>query len=92
MVCRLRNTLDRHHPNQQGTQRAQAEFYLAECYKNLGRKEKALWTEHDRGERIALYHAMDERDEASFIAAMTRKLISGGENPGGIAVLYRTNA
>ena len=59
---------------------------------NRGRKEKALWTEHDRGERIALYHAMDERDEASFIAAMTRKLISGGENPGGIAVLYRTNA
>ena len=59
---------------------------------NRGRKEKALWTEHDRGERIALYHAMDERDEASFIAAMTRKLIASGENPGGVAVLYRTNA
>ena len=59
---------------------------------NKGRKEKALWTEHDVGERIALYHAMDERDEAAFIAAMTRKLIAGGEHPGGIAVLYRTNA
>ncbi len=59
---------------------------------NKGRKEKVLWTEHDVGERIALYHAMDERDEAAFIAAMTRKLIAGGEHPGGIAVLYRTNA
>ena len=45
---------------------------------NRGRKEKALWTEHDQGERIALYHAMDERDEAAFIAAMSRKLIAGG--------------
>ncbi len=59
---------------------------------NRGRKEKALWTESDDGERIALYHAMDERDEAAFIAAMSRKLIAGGETPGGIAVLYRTNA
>ena len=59
---------------------------------NRGRKEKALWTEHDQGERVALYHAMDERDEAAFIAAMSRKLIASGENPGNIAVLYRTNA
>ena len=59
---------------------------------NRGRKEKALWTERDDGERVALYHAMDERDEAAFIAAMTRKLIASGEAPGNIAVLYRTNA
>ena len=59
---------------------------------NRGRKEKALWTESDSGERIALYHAMDERDEAAFIAAMSRKIIAAGGVPGGIAVLYRTNA
>ena len=59
---------------------------------NRGRKEKALWTERDSGERVALYHAMDERDEAAFIAAMSRKLIASGENAGNIAVLYRTNA
>ena len=59
---------------------------------NAGRKEKALWTEHDRGERIALYHAMDERDEAAFILKMSQKLIKNGDNPGNIAVLYRTNA
>ena len=59
---------------------------------NRGRKEKALWTEHDDGERIALYHAMDERDEAAFILKMSQKLIRNGDNPGNIAVLYRTNA
>ena len=59
---------------------------------NRGRKEKALWTERGQGERIALYHAMDERDEAAFIVAMSRKLIAAGETPGSIAVLYRTNA
>ena len=59
---------------------------------NRGRKEKMLWTQADSGERIALYHAMDERDEAAFIAAMSRKIVHSGENAGNIAVLYRTNA
>ncbi len=59
---------------------------------NRGRKEKALWTEAGAGERIALYHALDERDEAAFVAQMARKLMGQGERPGEIAVLYRTNA
>lgn len=59
---------------------------------NRGRKEKVLWTQSDSGERIALYHALDERDEAAFVATMARKIIQSGENPGNIAVLYRTNA
>ena len=59
---------------------------------NAGRKEKALWTQGDPGEKIGLYHAMDERDEAAFAALMSKKLISQGVRPGEIAVLYRTNA
>lgn len=59
---------------------------------NRGRKEKMLWTEEDPGERLALYHAMDERDEAAFVSAMSRKLMGAGESAGNIAVLYRTNA
>lgn len=59
---------------------------------NQGRKEKALWTQAGEGEKIALYHALDERDEAAFIAAMTRKLIAHGARAGDVAVLYRTNA
>ena len=59
---------------------------------NAGRKEKALWTESDTGDKIGLYHALDERDEAAFVALMSKKLISNGARPGEIAVLYRTNA
>ena len=59
---------------------------------NAGRKEKALWTQCDPGDKVGLYHAMDERDEAAFAALMSKKLISQGMRPGEIAVLYRTNA
>jgi len=58
---------------------------------NAGRKEKALWTESDEGERITLYDALDERDEAAYIANMTKRQQEGGTRPGEIAVLYRTN-
>ena len=40
---------------------------------NRGRKEKALWTEAGEGEKITLYRALDERDEAAYIAAMARR-------------------
>ena len=59
---------------------------------NKGRKEKALWTQAGEGDKVALYHALDERDEAAFISAMTRKLIAHGAKAGEVAVLYRTNA
>ncbi len=59
---------------------------------NAGRKEKVLWTQSDPGDKIGLYHAMDERDEAAFAALMSKKLISQSVRPGEIAVLYRTNA
>ena len=59
---------------------------------NAGRKEKALWTQSDTGDKIGLYHAMDERDEAAFAALMSKKLMNQGMRPGEIAVLYRTNA
>ena len=59
---------------------------------NAGRKEKALWTESEAGDRIALYHAMDERDEAAFICQMSKKLMRQGGQAGSIAVLYRANA
>ena len=59
---------------------------------NAGRKEKALWTQCDPGDKVGLYHAMDERDEAAFAALMSKKLINQGMRPGEIAVLYRTNA
>ena len=58
---------------------------------NAGRKDKALWTESEDGERIVLYDALDERDEASYIANMAKREQQSGTRAGEIAVLYRTN-
>lgn len=59
---------------------------------NLGRKEKALWTESGAGEPIVLADTLDERDEAAVISNQTRGFIREGVRPGQIAVLYRMNA
>jgi len=59
---------------------------------NAGRKEKALWTEKGPGEKLHLYAAGDERDEAAWIAGRIRQFNRAGENYGNCAVLYRTNA
>ncbi|MFQ5493514.1 MAG: ATP-dependent helicase [Candidatus Dojkabacteria bacterium] len=54
---------------------------------NANQKQKELWTDNDDGETITVYEAMDEKDEARWIADKVRNL------PGDdIAVLYRTNA
>ena len=58
---------------------------------NRGRKGKTLWTENDKGDLIQLYEAMNEADEAAFVANRIFKL-SKGRTFGDIAVLYRTNA
>ncbi len=59
---------------------------------NTGRKEKALWTETDGGDKIKLYHALDERDEAAWVCDGISNLMRKGLPAGDIAVLYRTNA
>jgi len=59
--------------------------------KNKVRKEKNLFTKKEGGEKIGLYSAYDENDEAFFVAGKTAELISGGVSPKDIAVLYRAN-
>ena len=59
---------------------------------NTGRKEKALWTDADAGDRIKLYHALDERDEAAWVCDVIQSLTRGGYELGDMAILYRTNA
>lgn len=58
---------------------------------NRGRKGKTLWTQNDKGDLIQLYEAMNEADEAAFVANRIFKL-SKGKQFGNIAILYRTNA
>lgn len=60
---------------------------------NINRKKKELWTENAAGEKITLYEARDERDEAQFIATTINKQKTiFNASFGDIAILYRTNA
>ncbi len=60
---------------------------------NRGRKSKKLWTENYEGEKIQLYQADDERDEARFVAEEIGRLArEEGRKFSEFALLYRTNA
>lgn len=59
--------------------------------KNKNRKEKNLFTDNEEGEKISLFPAYDEEDEAAFVAEKARTLIESGAIPDDIAVLYRAN-
>ncbi len=58
---------------------------------NLGRKGKRLWTANDAGDRITVYEAGDETQEANFISGQIMAQ-SKGKNFKDYAILYRTNA
>ncbi|MBQ7751403.1 MAG: DNA helicase PcrA [Clostridia bacterium] len=64
----------------------------AVIHNNKGRKDKSLWTENERGERIKLHIGYNERDEAVYIANEIEKEHKMGEKYSDFAVLYRTNA
>jgi len=55
--------------------------------KNTERKEKNLFTKKGAGEKIFLYEAMDENDEAEFIASKILEIKDKGGNFEDIAVL-----
>ena len=59
---------------------------------NEGRKEKVLWTENGQGEKIKLYTAGDEREEAAWICGQIRQLRDHQVPYAQIAVLYRLHA
>jgi DNA helicase-2/ATP-dependent DNA helicase PcrA len=59
--------------------------------KNKNRFDKNLFTKNGQGEKISLYPAFDENDEARFAAEKIHELIGSGVDPREIAVLYRAN-
>lgn len=59
---------------------------------NTSRKGKTLWTENPNGDKITLYTAYDERDEAKYIADSILKGVENGRKFSDYAVLYRMNA
>ena len=59
---------------------------------NYGRKGKKLWTDKGEGEKINVYKAANEYEEASFIAEKIAQMVRDGYSYNDMAVLYRANA
>lgn len=59
---------------------------------NASRLGKDLWTQANQGERIALYGAFNEMDEARFIVDEIHKWCDTDGTHEEIAILYRSNA
>ncbi len=59
---------------------------------NGSRLGKQLWTAGDDGERIALYTAYNEQDEARFVIERIREYIDEQGDARDCAILYRSNA
>ena len=59
---------------------------------NPYRPAKNLWTDAGAGEKITMFTAFDERNEAAFVVDRVKSLHAEGVNYRDMAVLYRTNA
>jgi DNA helicase-2/ATP-dependent DNA helicase PcrA len=59
---------------------------------NTGRKGKKLWTKAGDGDRITLYVAKNEDDEAQYVVRQVLQAVQQGDNLRDHAVLYRLNA
>ena len=58
---------------------------------NKGRKGKTLWTENPAGEKVEVYEASSEAEEAEFVASRIFRVADRGSF-NDCAILYRTNA
>jgi DNA helicase-2/ATP-dependent DNA helicase PcrA len=59
---------------------------------NRQRKEKRLFTENDGGDRIVVFEAYDENEEANYVATQVERLVAAGARLSDIAVMYRVNS
>ena len=59
---------------------------------NKGRKGKELWTNNGIGDKITVYTADDERDEAHFVVDTILENVRKGASFSDHAILYRMNA
>lgn len=58
---------------------------------NDNRMSKELWSAAEDGEKVELYCAVNERDEAKYIIDKIRQLHNDGVDYSDIAILYRSN-
>src|SRR5262249_15178402 len=60
--------------------------------RNTGRLGKNLWTDRGAGEKLQLYAAFNEYDEAEFVLARIEEFRNQGLDYAQQAILYRSNA
>ncbi len=60
--------------------------------KNTSHPILKLWTDKSGGQKIKIYKAKSELDEAFFVVSRINQLVGEGFNFKDIAILYRTNA
>lgn len=60
--------------------------------KNNSRMGKNLWTDGSAGEKIVVYRAYNELDEARFVSERIMMELNRGASADELAVLYRSNA
>lgn len=59
---------------------------------NAGRMEKVLWTESETEDKVEIFAAFSETDEANFVIDRITARKKKGHNYSSNAILYRTNA
>ncbi|MCL2399184.1 MAG: UvrD-helicase domain-containing protein [Defluviitaleaceae bacterium] len=59
---------------------------------NYNRSDKSLWTDKGSGEKIKIFKASSESDEADFIASTIKESLDNGAKYSDFGVLYRNNA
>lgn len=65
----------------------------AVIHNNHGRKDKTLWSDNEKGEKIDLYQAEDGYAEADMVASSIKEKADNGlADYNDFAILYRTNA
>jgi DNA helicase II / ATP-dependent DNA helicase PcrA len=60
--------------------------------RNPNRVDKDLFTQRKGGAAITLYEAYNDLEEADYVVSTIKNLMLEGIDPGGCAVMYRTNA
>lgn len=60
--------------------------------RNRIRKPKALWTEREGGEKITVYQAFDEREEAAYVVNQILKLRGQGKTLADQVIFYRMHS
>jgi len=59
---------------------------------NVAREPKRLWSDLGEGDKLVIFEAQDEHEEAAYVAEEIARLQDAGRSLDDVAVFYRTNA